>query len=139
MRRFTLLAAGVVLAAATTATAQGTPPDSTKKAPAAAANLEGTWTGSLTTPQGEMPVNAKIKKEKDGYVGTVSGLEGDVPLKEITVVGDKVTMGAVMSMQGQSFEVWYAFVIKGDALNGSLSANVQGQSMAFDLLLKRAP
>ena len=53
--------------------------------------------------------------------------------------GEKVTMGAVMSAQGQSIEVWYAFVLKGDAMNGSVSANVQGQSMAFDLLLKRAP
>jgi hypothetical protein len=144
MRRFTLLAAGVLLAAAAMpALAQGdstkTKPDSAAKAPAGAANLEGTWTGSISTPQGEMPVNAKIKKGADGFVGTISGLEGDVPLKDITLDGDKVTAGAVMSMQGQGFEVWYSFVLKGDTMTGGVSASVQGQTMAFDLVLKRAP
>ena len=145
MRRFTLLVAGVLLASAapTPAHAQGdstnTKPDSAAKAAAGAANLEGTWTGSISTPQGEMPVNAKIKKEKDGFVGTISGLEGDVPLKDITLDGDKVTAGAVMSVQGQAFEVWYSFVLKGATMTGGVSASVQGQTMAFDLVLKRAP
>jgi len=146
MRRIVYLAAGlfVAAAAATPALAQAT--DSTKKAPVAdsasktpAGNLEGAWTGSITTPNGAMPVNAKIRKEKDGYVGTISGLEGDVPLREITHEGKKVTAGAVMSAQGQSIEVWYTFTLDGDTLTGGVSANVQGQAMAFDLVLKRAP
>ena len=145
MRRFTLLTAGLLLAsaAASPTFAQGdstkVKPDSAAKTPAGAANLEGKWTGTISTPNGDMPVNAQIKKENDGYVGTVSGLEGDVPLKDITLDGDKVTAGAVMSMQGQGFEVWYSFVLKGDTMTGGVSASVQGQTMAFDLVLKRAP
>lgn len=145
MRRIVYLAAGLLVAAAS-ATPVLAQADSTKKTPVAdsakkvsAGNLEGTWTGSITTPNGEMPVNAKIRKDKDGYVGTISGLEGDVPLKDITVDGENVSAGAVMSAQGQSIEVWYTFTLKGDTLTGGVSANVQGQAMAFDLVLKRAP
>jgi hypothetical protein len=145
MRRLTLLATGMLVLAGS-ALAQGTDttktkPDSGAAKPASgAARLEGKWTGSISTPNGDMPVNCEIKKDdKNGYVGTISGLEGNVPLKDITFDGEKVAAGAVMSAQGQAIEVWYSFVLKGDVLSGGVSASFNGQSMSFDLTLKRAP
>lgn len=144
MRRLTLFATGILLSAAP-ALAQGTDTTKTRadsaaaKPNAGAARLEGKWTGSISTPNGDMPVNCEIKKEKDGYVGTISGIEGNVPLKEITFDGDKVAASAVMSAQGQAIEVWYSFQLKGDVLAGGVSANFNGQSMSFDLTLKRVP
>ena len=136
MRKLVLIVAGVLLnhTAASAVLAQGS--DSTKTK-ASVPSLEGKWRGSVTTPNGNQDVNCEIRKEKDGFVGTISGVEGDVPLRNIVVEGDKVTAGAVMSMQGTSFEVWYSFVLKGDALTGTVSASFNGESMSFDLVLKR--
>jgi hypothetical protein len=145
MRRLALAAAAVLLthAAASTALAQGT--DSTKakpaadaaKAPVTAEWFVGKWRGSVSSPNGDMPVNCEIKKAGSGYVGTISGLEGDVPLREIVIAGDTATAGTVMSMQGTSFEVWYSFVRKADTLTGSASATFNGESMSFPMTLTR--
>lgn len=136
-----MLAAAVMLAAVTTAaaTAQAQTPDTTKKAPAAAPSLEGQWSGSIETPNGGMSVMAAIKKGADGYTGMISGMEGDVPLRDIKMVGDTVTAVATMSAQGQSIEVWYSFLFKDGALDGRVDANVGGQSMTFPLMLKKSP
>lgn len=133
-----LMLTTVLLVAAASAVHAQTP-DTTKKAPAAAPSLEGQWAGSIETPNGGMNVMAAIKKGSDGYTGTISGMEGDVALRDIKLVGDTVTAVATMSAQGQSIEVWYSFLFKDGALNGRVDANVGGQSMTFPLMLKKAP
>jgi len=151
MRRISLLSAAVLLAHATAASAgaQGTDstkakpaPDSAKAtstaaAPVGAAAFVGKWRGSVSSPNGDMPVNCEIKKEGSGFVGVISGLEGDVPLRDIVIAGDTVTAGTVMSMQGTSFEVWYSFIRKDDTLSGSASATFNGQAMSFPMTLTR--
>lgn len=134
-----------VLFVATAATAQAQTPDSTKKTdstaakPAGPPSLEGNWSGAIETPNGSMNVMAAIKKAPGGYTGTISGMEGDVPLRDIEMVGDTVTAVATMSAGGQSIEVWYSFLFKDGALNGKVDANVGGQSMSLPLRLRKTP
>ena len=45
--------------------------------------------------------------------------------------------GSIESAQSMSFDVWYSFIRKNDTLNGSASANFNGQSMSFPLSLTR--
>ena len=151
MRCIVLATALLTVATASSALAQGT--DTTKAkpqsdsakatsaattaAPTGAAAFVGKWRGSVSSPNGDMPVNCEIKKEGSGFVGIISGLEGDVPLRDIVIAGDTVSAGTVMSMQGTSFEVWYSFVRKDDTLSGSASATFNGQSMSFPMTLTR--
>ena len=135
MRKLMLTAA---LLAVTTSVASAQA-DTTKKAPAGPPTIEGNWSGSIETPNGGMNVLAAIKKAPGGYSGIISGLEGNVPLREITVSGDTVSFVATMSAQGQSFDVWYSFLFKEGGLDGKLDANVGGQSMSFPLFLKKTP
>lgn len=147
MHRTATLAVAILLGGAASAHAQA---DSTRtradsvnpavtmgSATAGAAAFLGKWTGSIESPQGQMPVNAELKQDGTGFVGTISGLEGNVPLREITIKGDTVIAGATMSAQGMSIEVWYNFIRSGETLNGSASANFNGQSMSFPLTLTR--
>jgi hypothetical protein len=149
MRRPTAIVTLLLTLTAATAQAQADsaktkPASDSAKAPvtmgsatAGAAAFVGKWTGSIESPQGQMPVNAELKQDGTGFVGTISGLEGNVPLREITIKGDTVIAGATMSAQGMSIEVWYNFIRSGETLSGSASANFNGQSMSFPLTLTR--
>lgn len=140
MRTMTTVAACVVFIAGAASTAAAQAADSAKAKPPtapAAASIEGAWSGYLDMGGNGMAVNASFKKEKDGYTGTMSGPEGDVPLKDIELKGDTLTAVASVSMGGSSFDVYYWFVVTKDALSGSLDANVQGQAFSLPLTLKR--
>lgn len=137
-----LLTLAVASAQAQADSAKAKPADDSAKvtmgsATAGAAAFLGKWTGSIESPQGNMPVQAELRKGESGFVGTISGLEGNVPLREITIAGDTVIAGATMSAQGMSIEVWYNFIRSGDTLTGTASANFNGQSMSFPLTLTR--
>jgi len=139
MRSATVFAAGLLLTAAagSTASAQS---DSTKAKPPAAASapsIEGAWTGYLDMGGNGMAVNASFKKEKDSYTGTISGMDGEVPLQQIELKGDTLTAMASMPTPNGNIEVWYWFTVTKDALSGGLDANVQGQSYSLPLSLKR--
>ncbi|MDA1082394.1 MAG: hypothetical protein O2973_12105 [Gemmatimonadetes bacterium] len=137
MRPRSLLAA-IVLVSAVASTAVAQAPDTTKSKPAAAeASAVGTWTGSVETPNGAMSMTAIIKKDSTTYTGVMTGETGEMELYDVTVAGEKVSAGATMNMQGTAIELWYEFVMKGNTMSGSVSANVGGESMSFPLVLTR--
>src|SRR2546428_1296775 len=57
--------------------------------------LQGRWEGTAKSFQGERPATVTFKKEADAtYTGTITGLQGPIPFKELKVAGDKVTANA---------------------------------------------
>jgi len=136
MRRHIFAALAVVLLQATASSAFAQARDSAAVAKPAA-GIEGRWHGTIQAPDGAMDTNCQIKKEKDGYSGTISGPEGDVPLREIKLEGNKLTAVATIGAGGNNIDVWYSFTLKDDTLTGNASVNFNGQSMAFDLVLKK--
>ena len=46
--------------------------------------LAGRWEGKTQSPQGERATTATFKKAGDGYTGIITGLSGEMPLKDIT-------------------------------------------------------
>src|SRR5262245_336337 len=79
MRHLLYLVAALLLAAA--ATAQTDP-------------LEGIWEGTVQAPQGERPARVVFKKEGAGYKGTITGLRGDMELRQIKVEGNRILADA---------------------------------------------
>ncbi len=53
------------------------------------ADLNGKWTGSLNTPDGnEIPVSFSFKVDGDKLAGTATGPSGDIPIADGKVNGD---------------------------------------------------
>ncbi|MGH9800640.1 MAG: hypothetical protein ACRD82_09770, partial [Blastocatellia bacterium] len=105
----------------------------------AQAKLEGRWVGKVKSIQGERDANATIKKEGEGYTGTISGLRPgqDVTLKDIKVEGEKVTAIAEMETPMATIVINYKFTLAGDTLNGQGSLDFSGNAFTFDVELKR--
>ncbi|MEW6127471.1 MAG: hypothetical protein AB1757_10585 [Acidobacteriota bacterium] len=102
--------------------------------------LIGKWEGKIQSPQGERPTTATFKKEGDIVVGTMPGMRGgsELKLKDIKVDGNKVTAKADVETPQGAFTINYSFTLEGDAMTGQGNVDFGGQSIAFDISLKRA-
>ena len=101
-------------------------------------NLTGTWEGKISSPQGERPTTATFKQEGGAYTGTIIGLRGEMPLKDINVDGEKITAKAEFETPQGAAPIAYKFVLQGNGLKGTGTLNFGGQEITFDIDLKRA-
>jgi hypothetical protein len=100
--------------------------------------LQGRWEGMTKSIQGERPSTVIFKKEADGYTGTITGVQGTAPLKEIKVDGDDVTANAeVDSPQAGRLSINYKLVVQGETLKGEGALEIGGQTYNFTVDLKR--
>src|SRR5437867_1029060 len=106
--------------------------------PAQQDRLQGRWEGTAQSLQGERPVKATFRKEGPGYTGTITGLRGDLTLKEIKVDGDRVTATAEAESPQGTITVRYEFALLGEILKGKAEAEFGGQTFTFSYELKRA-
>ena len=101
--------------------------------------LQGRWEGTAKSFQGERPATVIFKREADAaYTGTITGLQGPMPFKEIKVAGDHVTASAeVDSPQAGRLVINYKFILQGETLKGEGAVEVGGQTYTFTYDLKR--
>ncbi len=105
---------------------------------AQSANLVGPWEGKTVSPQGERPTTATFKQEGGNYIGSITGMRGDMPLKDIKVEGEKITAKAEIETPQGTLTINYSFALQGDRLKGTGSLNFGGNPITFDVELKRA-
>jgi hypothetical protein len=100
--------------------------------------LVGRWEGKVQSPQGERETSLVIKKEGDGYTGTMPGMAGRMmTLKDFKVEGDKVTARADVEAPQATITVNYSFTLAGETMKGQGALDFGGQAITFDLDLKR--
>lgn len=99
--------------------------------------LQGRWEGVVQSIQGERAARAIIKKEGDTYTGTITGIRGDIAVKEIKLDGETVTAKSQIDSPQGSVAVNYQLVLKGETLKGKGEVDIGGQTFGFDLDLKR--
>ena len=100
--------------------------------------LQGRWEGTTKSVQGERPATVILKKEVDGYSGTITGAQGTTPLKEIKVDGDAVTaISEVDSPQAGRLSFHYKLALQGENLKGTGVVEIAGQVYDFAIDLKR--
>ena len=100
--------------------------------------LQGRWEGTTKSIQGERPATVILKKEADGYTGTITGMQGTIPFKDLKVGSDQVTANAeVDSPQAGRLSFNYKFVLQGETLKGEGAVEVGGQTYDFTIELKR--
>lgn len=105
---------------------------------AQSSQLVGRWEGKTVSPQGERPTTATFKQEGGNYTGSISGMRGDMALKDIKVEGEKITAKAEVETPQGALTINYSFALQGDGLKGTGSLNFGGNSITFDINLKRA-
>ena len=105
---------------------------------AQSSQLVGRWEGKTVSPQGERPTTATFKQEGGSYTGSITGMRGDMELKDIKVEGEKVTAKAEIETPQGALTINYSFALQGDGLKGTGSLNFGGNPITFDVELKRA-
>lgn len=139
MRRLLIVSAAILLAQLIAITGLAQQADSAKpKESASQKGVEGRWTGTVQTPNGDIEVTMAFKKDKDAYTGTTTGPQGELPLKEVKVDGEKVTALLEIENPQGKVVIKYDFMFKDDALKGKGKVDVGGQNFDFDINLKRA-
>ncbi len=99
--------------------------------------LTGRWEGKTSSPQGERDTVASFKKEGDTLTGTITGMRGDIQLKDIKVDGSKVTAKAEVQTPQAALVINYSFVLEGDSLKGKGALDFNGNPFEFEVALKR--
>jgi hypothetical protein len=99
-----------------------------------AADVDGSWTGSVTTPQGEIPVSFKFKAEGSALTGTTLGLDGaEVQIKDGKIDGNTITFTVTFDFGGMPFVLSY----KGEVGSGQIKMTADALGMPLEFVLKK--
>jgi len=98
-----------------------------------AADVTGTWKGSMETPNGTRETTLNLKADGDSLTGTISGRQGDTPIQNGKVKGDNISFNVVRNFNGNEVKLEYKGKLKGDELDMDVSAGERN----FSLKLKR--
>ena len=98
----------------------------------ALSDLNGKWTGSLNTPDGnEIPVSLTFKVDGDKLSGTATGPNGDIPITDGKVNGSNFTFS--LNINGSDIAHACKYYTVGD----SVSVNVDFNGSKMHAQLKR--
>lgn len=90
--------------------------------------IEGNWSTTSQTPQGNTANKVVFKKEGGGFTGTISGanLPAPVDLKEVSLDGNTLGYKYSINAGGQPLMVEVEVKVEGDAFKGTLTAGQFG-------------
>lgn len=91
---------------------------------AAAVDVLGTWNATVTTQQGPIASEIKLKKDGDKIVGTIASQMGETPI-EAEVKGKALTIWFNFQGQNGPMAIELAGNVEGDSVTGSM--NIGGQ------------
>ena len=104
---------------------------------AAAADVTGTWTGSVKLPDQEVPAYFTLKQQGSTVTGSVGGSADDQrPIGSGKIENDQLTL-EVPTGNG-SFKVSLKLQPDGNTLNGEVQREREGQTMKAPVELKRS-
>ena len=98
-----------------------------------AIDLNGTWKGSLASPNGDLETTMVLKVDGEKVTGTVTNTYGEEQISEGSAKGDEVNF--VINANGGQFKVIYKGKIAGQDIKFHV---VIGEFGEGDLLAKRA-
>ena len=99
-------------------------------APAMAGDVDGKWSGTVSTPGGDFPVAFEFKAEGTKLTGTTMSPEGgSVNIKDGKIDGDKISFGVSLDFGGMAIDIAYTGVVSPTELK--MTAEVLGMPMEF--------
>jgi hypothetical protein len=122
MKYFSKLAMTLVGALLLTVSAFGAGPD-------------GTWSGTLSTPNGDFPQVFKLKADGAKLSGTMAGFDGtDIAIADGKVDGANISFSVTLDVGGNSITLNYKGVVADDQI--VFSGDAMGQS--FEVTVKKS-
>jgi hypothetical protein len=101
-----------------------------------AADVDGTWAGTLATPMGDVPITFVFKADGDKLTGHMIGMDNaEIPIVDGKVEGDRISYVVRLDFGGMPFEMIYKGVVAPTEIK--LEATVF--DMPFELVVRKAP
>jgi hypothetical protein len=99
-----------------------------------AADIDGKWTGTIATPNGDFPQTFNFKANGAALTGSLTIMEGmDVPIADGKIDGNNFSFSVTLDF-GMPFKITYTGVVSGSDLKVKADAN----GMPFEFALKKA-
>jgi len=100
-----------------------------------AADVDGTWTGTVQGPQGDLNIVFKFKADGATLTGTTLGFDGaEVAIKDGKIDGNNISWNVTFDFGGMPFMISYKGVVSADQIK--VAGDAFG--MPFEFLLKKS-
>lgn len=100
-----------------------------------AADVDGKWTGSVSTPNGDFPVSFNFKADGPMLNGSMAGPDGgDIAIKDGMIDGANISFWLSIDMGGNALKLTYKGVVAADQIK--ISGDAAG--MPFEFVVKKA-
>jgi hypothetical protein len=100
-----------------------------------AADVDGKWTGTMTTPGGDVPVSFTFKADGSTLTGSTSGPDGtEVKIADGKADGNNISFTITFDFGGMPITLNYKGVVTKDQINFMI--DIAG--MPFELTVKKA-
>ncbi|HTA41658.1 MAG TPA: hypothetical protein VK789_04370 [Bryobacteraceae bacterium] len=100
-----------------------------------AADVDGKWTGTLNTPNGDVPVGFMFKADGSMLSGTTTGPDGmDVKITEGKVDGNNISFNVAFDFGGMPLMLSYKGVLDKDQIKFTIDFG----GMPFEFTVKKA-
>lgn len=101
----------------------------------AAHDVDGKWTGNMTTPNGDVPVNLMFKADGATLTGSTSGPDGmSVEIKDGKIDGNNLSFTVTFDFGGMPLVLTYKGVMTGQEIKFTI--DIFG--MPLDLTVKKS-
>ncbi len=101
------------------------------------ADPTGVWTWEADYGGGLVLSTLTIKADGDTLSGTYKNDKDTYPLKDVSCKGDKLLCAFFLPIDGEDTKIQLEGTIKGNELNGIITADVGGDSLEFDWKAER--
>jgi hypothetical protein len=100
-----------------------------------AADVDGKWSGSVSTPNGDLPVAFTFKADGDKLTGSTTGFDGmEVAIKDGKIDGKNISYTVAFDFGGMPFVITYKGVVSPEEIK--VTADAAG--MPIEFVLKKA-
>jgi hypothetical protein len=102
-----------------------------------AADITGSWTGSISSGNGDFSLTYTFKQDGDKFTGTVITPQGDpLPLIDCKLDGEKISFAVKVDMGGTAATFSSKGIVKGDEITLT-TTNDAGMDFGGEMKLKK--
>jgi len=104
-------------------------------APAFAADVDGKWSGNVSTPNGDFPVGFEFKADGTTLTGSTMGPDGSqIAIKNGKIDGNKITFMVTLDFGGMAIDLSYS----GEVSPAEIKMTASFADMPFEFVVKKA-